>query len=158
MYICCKFNLIFFDVGDYLYFLLDCLLLCVVVDIVGVYDVNVFVCDDICFMVDFNVVGYCNCLDNMYEGLVLYGLLKFDVLELFNLFQNGLVMVDCCMQVIDFISKLGDYIIFEVLEDLLCVVLFCLQDIIFGNGLCVIDIVIFIYDVDLYSSVVVFID
>lgn len=137
---------IFFDVGDHLYSSLDRPLLRVVADTVGVHDANVPACDDTRFTVDFNVIGHRNCLDNMHEGLALHGLSKFDVPEPFNLFQNGPVTPDRRMQVTDPTSKPGDHITFEVLEDLLCAVSSCPQDIIPGNGLRVTDIGISIHD------------
>ncbi|MFL9926776.1 urea carboxylase-associated family protein [Herbaspirillum lusitanum] len=147
-----KLSSIFFDVGDYLYSSLDRPLLRVVVDTVGVHDANVPACDDTRFTIDFNVVGHRNCLDNMHEGLALHGLSKFDVPEPFNLFQNGPVTADRRMQVTDPTSKPGDHITFEVLEDLLCAVSSCPQDIIPGNGLRVTDIDISIHDADPHSG------
>jgi len=88
------------------------------------------------------VIGHRNCLDNMHAGLALYGLSPFDVPEPFNLFQNGPVTADCRMQVTDPTSKPGDHITFDVLEDLVCAVSSCPQDIIPGNGLKVTDIAI----------------
>jgi uncharacterized protein YcgI (DUF1989 family) len=46
------------------------------------------------------------------------------------------------MQVTDPTSKPGDHITFDVLEDLVCAVSSCPQDIIPGNGLKVTDIAI----------------
>lgn len=143
-----KLGSIFFDVGDHLYSSLDRPLLRVVADTVGVHDANVPACDDTRFTVDFNVAGHRNCLDNMHEGLALHGLSKFDVPEPFNLFQNGPVTADRRMQVTDPTSKPGDYITFEVLEDLVCAVSSCPQDIIPGNGLRVTDIAISIHDTE----------
>jgi uncharacterized protein YcgI (DUF1989 family) len=60
--------------------------------------------------------------------------------EPFNLFQNGPVTPDGRMKVTDPTSKPGDFISFEVLEDLICAVSSCPQDIIPGNGLKVTDI------------------
>jgi uncharacterized protein YcgI (DUF1989 family) len=133
---------LFFNVGDALYSSLGRPLLRVVEDTVGVHDANVPACDDTRFTVDFNVIGHRNCLDNMHAGLALYGLSPFDVPEPFNLFQNGPVTADCRMQVTDPTSKPGDHITFDVLEDLVCAVSSCPQDIIPGNGLKVTDIAI----------------
>ena len=137
-----QLNTLFFEVGDALYSSLGRPLLRVLEDTVGVHDANVPACDDTRFTVDFNVIGHRNCLDNMHMGLALYGLSPFDVPEPFNLFQNGPVTADCRMQVTDPTSRPGDYITFEVLEDLLCAVSSCPQDIIPGNGLRVSDIAI----------------
>jgi uncharacterized protein len=136
---------LFFNVGDALYSSLGRALLRVVEDTVGVHDANVPACDDTRFTVDFNVVGHRNCLDNMHSGLALHGLSPFDVPEPFNLFQNGPVTPDRRMQVTDPTSKAGDHITFEVLDDLLCAVSSCPQDIIPGNGLRVTDIAISIH-------------
>jgi uncharacterized protein YcgI (DUF1989 family) len=133
---------LFFTVGDALYSSLGRALLRVVEDTVGVHDANVPACDDTRFTVDFNVAGHRNCLDNMHAGLAFYGISPFDVPEPFNLFQNGPVTPDCRMQVTDPTSKPGDHIIFEVLEDLVCAVSSCPQDIIPGNGLKVTDIAV----------------
>jgi len=133
---------LFFNVGDALYSSLGHPLLRVVADTVGVHDANVPACDDTRFTVDFNVVGHRNCLDNMHAGLALYGLSPADVPEPFNLFQNGPVTSDRRMQVTDPTSKPGDYITFDVLQDLVCAVSSCPQDIIPGNGLKVTDIAI----------------
>ena len=133
---------LFFAVGDALYSSLGRPLVRVVADTVGVHDANVPACDDTRFTVDFNVTGHRNCLDNMHTGLALHGLSPFDVPEPFNLFQNGPVTPDRRMQVTDPTSKAGDYISFEVLEDLICAVSSCPQDIIPGNGLKVTDIAI----------------
>jgi uncharacterized protein YcgI (DUF1989 family) len=133
---------LFFAVGDALYSSLGRPLVRVVADTVGVHDANVPACDDTRFTVDFNVTGHRNCLDNMHTGLALHGLSPFDVPEPFNLFQNGPVTPDGRMQVTDPTSKSGDYISFEVLEDLICAVSSCPQDIIPGNGLKVTDIAI----------------
>jgi uncharacterized protein YcgI (DUF1989 family) len=133
---------LFFEIGDALYSSLGRPLLRVVEDTVGIHDANVPACDDTRFTVDFNVTGHRNCLDNMHAGLALYGLSPFDVPEPFNLFQNGPVTPDCRMKVTDPTSKPGDFISFEVLEDLVCAVSSCPQDIIPGNGLKVTDIAI----------------
>jgi len=139
---------LFFDVGDTLYSSLGRPLLRVVEDTVGVHDANVPACDDTRFTVDFNVSGHRNCLDNMHAGLALHGLSPFDVPEPFNLFQNGPVTSDRRMQVTDPTSVPGDHITFEVLDDLLCAVSSCPQDIIPGNGLRVTDIAVSIHDAD----------
>ncbi|MDQ7977338.1 urea carboxylase-associated family protein [Paraburkholderia sp. SARCC-3016] len=136
---------LFFDVGDSLYSSLGRPLLRVVEDTVGIHDANVPACDDTRFAVDFNVTGHRNCLDNMHSGLALYGLSPFDMPEPFNLFQNGPVTPDRRMQVTDPTSNAGDRITFEVLEDLLCAVSSCPQDIIPGNGLRVTDIAISVH-------------
>ncbi|GAB5097966.1 DUF1989 domain-containing protein [Caballeronia sp. HLA56] len=136
---------LFFNLGDALYSSLGRPLLRVVEDTVGVHDANVPACDDTRFTVDFNVTGHRNCLDNMHSGLALHGLSPFDVPEPFNLFQNGPVTPDRRMQVTDPTSKAGDHITFEVLDDLLCAVSSCPQDIIPGNGLRVTDIDISVY-------------
>jgi uncharacterized protein YcgI (DUF1989 family) len=133
---------LFFNVGDALYSSLGRPLLRVVEDTVGIHDANVPACDDTRFTVDFNVTGHRNCLDNMHAGLALYGLSPADVPEPFNLFQNGPVTRDLRMQVTDPTSKPGDHITFDVLDDLLCAVSSCPQDIIPGNGLKVTDIAI----------------
>ena len=142
---------LFFAVGDALYSSLGRPLVRVVADTVGVHDANVPACDDTRFTVDFNVTGHRNCLDNMHTGLALHGLSPFDVPEPFNLFQNGPVTPDGRMQVTDPTSKSGDYISFEVLEDLICAVSSCPQDIIPGNGLKVTDIAISILPAVRYS-------
>lgn len=133
---------LFFAVGDALYSSLGRPLLRVTEDTVGIHDANVPACDDTRFTVDFNVAGHRNCLDNMHSGLAFYGLSPSDVPEPFNLFQNGPVTPDCRMKVTDPTSKPGDYITFEVLEDLVCAVSSCPQDIIPGNGLKVTDIAV----------------
>jgi len=133
---------LFFNIGDALYSSLGRPLLRVVEDTVGIHDANVPACDDTRFTVDFNVTGHRNCLDNMHAGLALYGLSPADVPEPFNLFQNGPVTRDLRMQVTDPTSKPGDHITFDVLDDLLCAVSSCPQDIIPGNGLKVTDIAI----------------
>jgi uncharacterized protein YcgI (DUF1989 family) len=99
-------------------------------------------CDDTRFTVDFGVDGHRNCLDNMHAGLAFFGLSQFDVPEPFNLFQNGPVTSDGRMKVTDPTSKAGDHITFDVLDDLICAVSSCPQDIIPGNGLKVTDIAI----------------
>jgi uncharacterized protein YcgI (DUF1989 family) len=144
---------LFFDVGDMLYSSLGRPLLRVIEDTVGVHDANVPACDDTRFTVDFNVTGHRNCLDNMHTGLALHGLSPFDVPEPFNLFQNGPVTPDRRMKVTDPTSQPGDHITFEVLDDLLCAVSSCPQDIIPGNGLRVTDIAISIHDADPYARV-----
>lgn len=133
---------LFFAVGDALYSSLGRPLLRVVEDTVGIHDANVPACDDTRFTVDFGVDGHRNCLDNMHEGLAHFGLSPFDVPEPFNLFQNGPVTADGRMRVTDPTSKPGDYITFDVLDDLICAVSSCPQDIIPGNGLKVTDIAI----------------
>ena len=136
---------LFFAVGDALYSSLGRPLLRVAEDTVGVHDANVPACDDTRFTVDFNVDGHRNCLDNMHAGLSLYGISSFEVPEPFNLFQNGPVTPDGRMTVTDPTSKAGDYIVFEVLDDLICAVSSCPQDIIPGNGLKVTDIRVSIF-------------
>ncbi|WP_267849396.1 urea carboxylase-associated family protein [Robbsia betulipollinis] len=133
---------LFFEIGDCLYSSLGRPLLRVLEDTVGVHDANVPACDDTRFTVDFNVEGHRNCLDNLHAGLALYGISPADVPEPFNLFQNGPVTADGRMRVTDPTSRPGDHITFEVLEDLVCAVSSCPQDIIPGNGLKVTDIAI----------------
>jgi uncharacterized protein YcgI (DUF1989 family) len=137
---------LFFKVGEHLYSTNGRALLQVLEDTVGVHDGNVPACDDTRFTVDFGVEGHRNCLENMHEGMAFHGLSRHDVPEPFNLFQNGPVTADGRMMVTDPISKIGDYIAFLALEDLLCSVSSCPQDIIPGNGLKVTDIEISIFD------------
>lgn len=138
---------LFFAIGDCLYSSLGRPLLRVVEDTVGVHDANVPACDDTRFTVDFNVENHRNCLDNMHAGLALYGLSPANVPEPFNLFQNGPVTADGRMRVTDPTSQPGDHITFAVLEDLVCAVSSCPQDIIPGNGLKVTDIAVSIVSV-----------
>ncbi|MGI4858590.1 MAG: DUF1989 domain-containing protein [Janthinobacterium lividum] len=133
---------LFFAIGDCLYSSLGRPLLRVIEDTVGVHDANVPACDDTRFTIDFNVEGHRNCLDNLHAGLALYGISPANVPEPFNLFQNGPVTADGRMRVTDPTSRPGDHIAFEVLEDLVCAVSSCPQDIIPGNGLKVTDIAI----------------
>jgi uncharacterized protein YcgI (DUF1989 family) len=118
---------------------------------VGIHDANVPACDDTRYTVDFNVEGHRNCLDNMHAGLAFYGISPFDVPDPFNLFQNGPVTPDCRMMITDPTSRPGDYITFDVLEDLVCAVSSCPQDIIPGNGLKVTDIAISILPAPLHA-------
>jgi uncharacterized protein YcgI (DUF1989 family) len=139
-----KLRSLFFRVGDELMSSRDRPLLRVLEDTVGVHDANVPACDSTRYGVDFGIEGHRNCLHNLHEGLALHGLSPHDVPEPFNLFQNGPVTADGRMQVTDPISRAGDQITMLALQDLVCAVSSCPQDIIPGNGLKVtpIDIVI----------------
>lgn len=128
---------LFFKVGDELMSSKGRPLLRVLQDTVGVHDANVPACDSTRFSIDFNVHGHRNCVANLLEGLALYGLSHDQVSAPFNLFQNGPVTPDGRMRVTDHTSVAGDYIELLALNDLICAISSCPQDIIPGNGLCV---------------------
>jgi uncharacterized protein YcgI (DUF1989 family) len=126
---------LFFATGDCLYSENGEPLLTILEDTVGIHDANVPACDHTRYSVDFGIEGHRNCLDNLYEGLQAYLSSPLKVGEPFNLFQNGPVTSEGKMMVTDPLSKPGDRIVFEVLQDLVCAVSSCPQDIIPGNGL-----------------------
>jgi uncharacterized protein YcgI (DUF1989 family) len=135
---------LFFKVGDELRSTHDKPLLRVLADTVGIHDANVPACDSTRFSVDFNVPGHRNCVDNLHQGLALFGLSPDDVPDPFNFFQSGPVTAEGRMQVTDPVSRAGDHITLLALRDLVVAVSSCPQDIIPGNGLKVtpIDIVV----------------
>lgn len=139
---------LFFKVGDCLMSSKNRPMLAIVKDTIGIHDANVPACDDTRFAVDFEVPGHRHCVGNMWEGLALHGLLRHQIPEPFNLFQNGPVTPDGRMKVTDPASKPGDHIAMVALCDLLCAVSSCPQDIIPGNGLQVTPIDILIEDLD----------
>jgi uncharacterized protein YcgI (DUF1989 family) len=126
---------LFFATGDCLYSENGEPLLKILEDTVGIHDANVPACDQTRYSVDFGIEGHRNCLDNLFEGLQAYLSSTLMVPEPFNLFQNGPVTSEGKMMVTDPVSKPGDRIVFEVLQDLVCAVSSCPQDIIPGNGL-----------------------
>lgn len=135
---------LFFDVGDELLSNKARPLLKILKDTVGVHDANVPACDSSRFSVDFEVPGHRNCVDNLHEGLALFGVSPQQVPDPVNLFQNGPVTPDGRMRVTDPTSQPGDHIVLLALDNLICAVSSCPQDIIPGNGLRVtpIDIVV----------------
>ena len=126
---------LFFKPGDELMSSMGRPLMRILRDTVGVHDANVPACDSTRFSVDFNVPGHRNCVANLHEGLVFHGVAYDEVPDPFNLFQNGPVTADGHMRVTDPISVSGDFIELLALDDLVCAVSSCPQDIIPGNGL-----------------------
>lgn len=115
----------------------------VVEDTIGVHDYAVPACDSSRYDVDFASPGHRNCLDNMFEPLLDFGVSSPLALpEPFNFFQNSPVVEGGRTAVVDPPSRPGDLIILECLMDLVCSVSSCPQDIIPGNGLVPTDFVI----------------
>lgn len=111
-------------------------MLAIVEDTIGVHDYTVPACDDSRFAIDFNVPGHRNCLANMAEPLMAYGVAtELAVPEPFNFFQNSAVVEDGRTAVVDPPSRPGERIVLECLMDLVCAASSCPQDIIPGNGL-----------------------
>lgn len=135
---------LFFNVGDELLSNKARPLLKILKDTVGIHDANVPACDSSRFSVDFEVPGHRNCVDNLHQGLALFGVSPQQVPDPVNLFQNGPVTPDGRMRVTDPTSRPGDHIVLLAMDNLVCAVSSCPQDIIPGNGLRVtpIDIVV----------------
>ncbi|MCU5774538.1 urea carboxylase-associated family protein [Erwiniaceae bacterium BAC15a-03b] len=137
---------LFFKPGDALWSSENRAMLEIISDSIGIHDANVPACDRTRFSIDFGVEGHRNCVDNMLEGMRVYGVNYFTLPEPFNLFQNGPVTPDGRMEVTDPNSRAGDRVTFRALCDLICAVSSCPQDIIPGNGLQVTPIDIHISD------------
>jgi uncharacterized protein len=114
----------------------------VIEDTIGVHDYTVPACDPSRYEVDFGVCGHRNCLENMHEALKRHGLDSLDVPEPFNLFQNSPVTADGRTGVVDPPSRAGDRIVLEALQNCICALSPCPQDIIPGNGLAPSDMLI----------------
>lgn len=108
----------------------------IVEDTIGVHDYTIPACDASRYEVDFDVPGHRNCLDNMFEPLITFGLgSPLQVPEPFNFFQNSPVVEGGRTGVVDPPSRPGERLVLECLVDLVCAVSSCPQDIIPGNGL-----------------------
>jgi uncharacterized protein YcgI (DUF1989 family) len=101
----------------------------VIEDTIGVHDYTVPACDPSRYEVDFGVCGHRNCLENMHEALKRHGLDSLDVPEPFNLFQNSPVTADGRTGVVDPPSRAGDRIVLEALQNCICALSPCPQDI-----------------------------
>lgn len=112
-------------------------ILMVVEDVIfGVYDIFMVVCDCWCYELFGVKYYYCNCCDNMFEGMFELGvmLLCFN-LVLFNIFMNICVQFDGIMlKILLMVIKLGDFIIMCVEMDCFVVFFVCLQDIVKIQG------------------------
>lgn len=114
--------------GDHLFSNRRKPLLKIVEDTVGLHDIVVPCCDVERFRRDYNLDYHENCYDNLVDGLKTLNMSRDPLPEALNVFMNNKVLADGSIVTEEPINKPGDYIIFEVLEDLIIAISACPQD------------------------------
>lgn len=121
-------NSINLKVGDHLFSNRRKPLLKIVEDTVGLHDIIVPCCDIERFRRDYGLDYHENCYDNLVNALKDLNITRDPLPEALNVFMNNKVMEDGSIVTEEPINKPGDYILFEVLEDLVVAISACPQD------------------------------
>ncbi len=121
-------NSIKLKIGDHLFSNRRKPLLKIVEDTVGIHDIVVPCCDVERYRRDYNLAYHENCYDNLVDALKALGITREPLPEALNVFMNNQVMEDGSIVTKEPINKPGDYILFEVLEDLIVAISACPQD------------------------------
>jgi len=103
-------------------------------DTVGKHDFFFAACDNYRYKVDFGVEGHPNCHDNLEKTLREFGI-EPDVLpDPINWFMNNALDAEGDYVIEEPLSKPGDYVMLEALEDVVVAVAACSQDLAPVNG------------------------
>lgn len=120
--------------GDYLYSNRRRPLMQVVTDTVGKHDFFFPACDYYRYKVDFGKDDHPNCHDNAKKAFAKFGLENEPLPDPINIFMNNVLDENGDYVLAEPLSKPGDYIRFEALEDVVVACTTCSQDMEPVNG------------------------
>jgi len=107
----------------------------VVADTVGVHDLLLAPCDPRLYRDVYGYKGFHrNCLDNLTEALVPYGIRAWQIPAPINIFQNTPPQPDGRLALQPSVSKSGDYVVFQALQNLIGALSSCPMDLNPVNG------------------------
>jgi uncharacterized protein YcgI (DUF1989 family) len=106
----------------------------VIEDTVRVHDLVVPCCDRYRYERDFGQPEHDNCLDNLVEALARFDVDRSRIPEAINIFMNNRYEPDGRIITEEPTSRAGDYILFEVVRDVIVAVSACPQDLTPCNG------------------------
>lgn len=116
-------------------------------DTVGVHDTLYPCCDPCRYQLDFGVKNHRNCRENFANILDLYGIDYWRIPDPINLFQNAPINNDGSFgDIREPESKVGDYVVFEVLCDSVMAISACPMDVTPLCGWNITDIRVEIFD------------
>lgn len=121
-------NSIKLEIGDHLFSNRRKPLLKIIEDTVGLHDIVVPCCDVERYQKDYKLEYHENCYDNLVDALKALDITRDPLPEALNVFMNNKVLADGSIVTEEPINKPGDYILFEVLEDLTVAISACPQD------------------------------
>ncbi|WP_276352127.1 urea carboxylase-associated family protein [Cohnella caldifontis] len=120
--------------GDFLYSNLRRPLMRLVKDTVGKHDFFFPACDYYRYKVDFGREDHPNCHDNLEKALREFGIKPRPLPDPINWFMNNVLDENGDYVIEEPLSKPGDYVMLEALEDVVAAVSACSQDIAPVNG------------------------
>jgi uncharacterized protein YcgI (DUF1989 family) len=109
-------------------------------DTVGVHDLLFPPCDPKRYAITWRQAGHRNCLTNLAEALVPYGITIWQVPQPLNLFQNTPVLPDGRLGSGVSPSRAGDHVTFRALKNVVCAVSACPMDLTAANGWTITDL------------------
>jgi uncharacterized protein len=109
-------------------------------DTVGVHDLLFPPCDPKRYAITWGQPGHRNCLTNLAEALVPYGITIWQVPQPLNLFQNTPVLPDGRLGSGVSPSRAGDHVTFRALKNVVCAVSACPMDLTAANGWTITDL------------------
>lgn len=122
------------NVGDGLYSNRRRPLMTVVHDTVGKHDFFFPACDYYRYKVDFGLEDHPNCHDNLQQALKKYGLDHLPIPDPINWFMNNVLDENGDYVIHEPLSKPGDYVQLQALEEVVVAVSTCSQDLAPVNG------------------------
>ena len=126
----CSLKNVYLKLGDSLYSNRRKPLMKLVEDTVGAHDLLYPECDTTRYNVDLGVTGFHrNCYDNLMGELRKLGIMPEELPEPLNVFMNVPVLEDGSIGIEEPLSKAGDYMVFEALEDLYVLMSSCSNDV-----------------------------
>ncbi|WP_158214045.1 DUF1989 domain-containing protein [Pusillimonas sp. T2] len=117
----------------------------VIEDISPSHDLLIPACDEQRYLVDYGVANHRSCVANFEEALQPYGIGRDLFLEPFNLFQSTEIKPDGTLTQKPCLTKAGDYILLEALQDIIGAISACPMDLNPIGGSQITDIKVQIY-------------
>jgi uncharacterized protein YcgI (DUF1989 family) len=97
-------------------------------DTVGRHDILSSACSPYDYPVRFGVQDHPSCLANLTDALEPFGIPEWLVPDPFNIFMHQSMSSEGELEVLDPLSKAGDYLVLRILTDCICAISACPQD------------------------------
>ena len=131
-----------FRIGDSLRTTLRRPMLEIIEDTVGAHDMLIPPCDEQRYLVDYGVKDHRNCVANFEEVLKPWGIVRENIPDTLNIFENATIDPDGSLIHLPVLSKAGDHITFRALMNLVCAVSACPMDLNITGGEGITDILV----------------
>lgn len=100
----------------------------VIEDTVGTHDFLIPACDEQRYWVDYGVREHRSCVANFEDALIPWEILREQIPDPLNIFENASVEIDGTLVHLPVISKAGDRLVLKALMPLVCAVSACPMD------------------------------